>query len=144
MLRRKTIRALRVEQRDDSLGLAAATRRNLELDTSLSGNETATLFAVLDGSVTPMGSRALRRWLNRPLRAQPVLRERYHAIGALGDARGYEPLREQLRGVGDLERILARIALRSARPRDQPFSLSASAALFSDARRTATALLTPS
>jgi DNA mismatch repair protein MutS len=112
------IRALRVEQRDDSLGLDAATRRNLELDTSLSGNESATLFAVLDASVTPMGSRALRRWLNRPIRAQPVLRQRYHAVGALGESRRYEPLREQLRGVGDLERILARIALRSARPRD--------------------------
>jgi DNA mismatch repair protein MutS len=112
------IRALRVEQRDDCLGLDAATRRNLELDTSLSGNESATLFALIDASVTPMGSRALRRWLNRPIRARPVLRERYHAIGALGEARGYEQLREQLRGVGDLERILARIALRSARPRD--------------------------
>jgi DNA mismatch repair protein MutS len=112
------IRALRVEQRDDSLGLDAATRRNLELDASLSGNESATLFALLDVSVTPMGSRALRRWLNRPIRSQPLLRERYHAIGALGESRRYEPLREQLRGIGDLERILARIALRSARPRD--------------------------
>jgi DNA mismatch repair protein MutS len=112
------IRALRVEQRDDSLGLDAATRRNLELDTSLSGNESATLFAVLDASVTPMGSRALRRWLNRPIRAQPVLRERYHAIGAMAESRRYEPLREQLGAIGDLERILARIALRSARPRD--------------------------
>jgi DNA mismatch repair protein MutS len=112
------IRALRVEERDDSLGLDAASRRNLELDTSLSGNEAATLFAVLDSSVTAMGSRALRRWLNRPIRAQPVLRERYHAIGTLTDSRRYEPLREQLRAIGDLERILARVALRSARPRD--------------------------
>ncbi len=112
------IRALRIEERADSLGLDAATRRNLELDTSLSGNEAATLFAVLDSSVTAMGSRALRRWLNRPIRAQPVLRERYHAIGTLAESRRYEPLREQLREIGDLERILARVALRSARPRD--------------------------
>jgi DNA mismatch repair protein MutS len=112
------IRAMRVEERADSLGLDAATRRNLELDTSLSANEGATLFAVLDASVTAMGSRALRRWLNRPIRLQPLLRERYHAIGALAESRRYEPLREQLRDIGDLERILARVALRSARPRD--------------------------
>ena len=112
------IRALRVEQRADSLGLDAATRRNLELDTSLSANEGATLFAVLDASVTAMGSRALRRWLNRPIRSQPLLRQRYHAIGALAESRRYEPLRQQLRDIGDLERILARVALRSARPRD--------------------------
>jgi DNA mismatch repair protein MutS len=112
------IRAMRVEERADSLGLDAATRRNLELDSSLSGNETATLFAVLDSSVTAMGSRALRRWLNRPIRAQPVLRERYHAVATLAESRRYETLREQLRDIGDLERILARVALRSARPRD--------------------------
>jgi len=112
------IRAMRVEERADSLGLDAATRRNLELDSSLSGSETATLFAVLDSSVTAMGSRALRRWLNRPIRAQPVLRERYHALAALAESRRYEMLREQLRSIGDLERILARVALRSARPRD--------------------------
>jgi DNA mismatch repair protein MutS len=112
------IRAMRVEERADSLGLDAATRRNLELDTSLSVNEGATLFAVLDASVTAMGSRALRRWLNRPIRAQPVLRERYHAIGTMAESRRYEPLREQLHAIGDLERILARVALRSARPRD--------------------------
>src|SRR6202034_2217491 len=112
------IRSMRVEERADSLGLDAATRRNLELDTSLSGNDAATLFAVLDGSVTTMGSRALRRWLNRPIRAQPVLRERYHALASLAESRRYESLREQLRNIGDLERILARVALRSARPRD--------------------------
>jgi DNA mismatch repair protein MutS len=112
------IRAMRVEERGDALILDASTRRNLELDESLSGNEAATLFAVLDQSITAMGSRALRRWLNRPIRAQPVLRARYHAIAALSHSRRYEALREQLRAVGDLERILARIALRSARPRD--------------------------
>jgi len=60
----------------------------------------------------------LRRWLNRPIRSPPLLRQRYHAIGALAESRRYEPLREQLRDIGDLERILARVALRSARPRD--------------------------
>jgi DNA mismatch repair protein MutS len=112
------IRALQVEERSDALLLDAATRRNLELDRSLSGNESATLFAVVDATVTAMGSRALRRALARPLRAPVPLRQQYQAIAALIESRGFEALRERLRPIGDLERILARVALRSARPRD--------------------------
>jgi DNA mismatch repair protein MutS len=112
------IRALRVEERSHALLLDAVTRRNLEIDSSLAGDEAASLFAVLDHCVTAMGSRALRRWLNGPVREQPLLRARYHAVGALAESRRYEALLTPLRGVGDLERILARIALRSARPRD--------------------------
>jgi DNA mismatch repair protein MutS len=112
------IRALHVEERSDALLLDAASRRNLELDASLSGRDDATLLAVIDTCVTAMGSRQLCRWLNRPLRSQPLLRERYHAIGALIDGRGFGQVRPQLAGVGDVERILARVALRSARPRD--------------------------
>ncbi|MDE2252280.1 MAG: DNA mismatch repair protein MutS, partial [Gammaproteobacteria bacterium] len=112
------IRALHVEEAGDALAIDAATRRNLELDSSLNGNETATLLAVLDSTVTGMGARALRRWLGRPIRQRGLLLRRYQAIGALGAARACEPLHSLLRAVGDLERILARIALRSARPRD--------------------------
>lgn len=107
-----------VESASETIALDAATRRNLELDTHPSGSVEFTLLGVLDQSVTPMGARLLRRWLNRPLRSREVLRQRHQAIGALIDSRRYESLREQLRGVGDLERILARVALRSARPRD--------------------------
>ena len=112
------VRALTVEERGDALTLDAATRRNLELDASLSGNDEATLLAVIDSCVTAMGSRELRRWLNRPLTHQPLLRARYQALAALIDSRHYVRLREHLAGVGDIERILARVALRSARPRD--------------------------
>jgi len=112
------IRALHVEERGEALVLDAATRRNLELDASLSGREDATLFAVIDSCATTIGSRQLRRWLNRPLTAHPLLRERYHAIGALIEARAFDAVRRHLKGVGDVERILARVALRSARPRD--------------------------
>ena len=112
------IRALHVEERSDALMLDAASRRNLELDVSLTGNEDATLLAVLDSCVTAMGSRQLRRWLNRPLTSQRLLRGRYHAIGTLLDGRSFGVLRDHLQGVGDIERILARVALRSARPRD--------------------------
>ncbi len=112
------IRGLHVEERAEALVLDAATRRNLELDTSLSGNSDATLFALIDKCVTAMGSRQLRRWLNRPLTDQPTLRSRYQALDALIDGRRFEAVREHLDGVGDIERILARVALRSARPRD--------------------------
>jgi DNA mismatch repair protein MutS len=112
------IRGLHVEERTEALILDAATRRNLELDVSMSGNPDATLFALIDQCVTAMGSRQLRRWLNRPLTDQPTLRSRYQALGALIDGRRFEGVREHLQGIGDIERILARVALRSARPRD--------------------------
>jgi DNA mismatch repair protein MutS len=112
------IRELAVEGRGDALLLDAPTRRNLEIDSSLSGNEQATLFALLDVCVTAMGSRALRRALNRPITDRAQLNVRYQAIGALMDQRRFEAVRETLSGVGDIERILARVALRSARPRD--------------------------
>ena len=123
------IRALRVEERGEALMLDAASRRNLELDVSLSGREDATLFAVIDSCVTAMGSRQLRRWLNRPLTTQALLRARYHALGALIDARNFGGVRGHLEGVGDVERILARVALRSARPRDLTQLRSSLAAL---------------
>ena len=112
------IRSLHVEERTDALIIDAATRRNLELDVSLSGREDATVFALIDKCVTAMGSRELRRWLNRPLTDQAVLRSRYQALSALSDGRRFEDLRSHLHGIGDIERILSRVALRSARPRD--------------------------
>ena len=107
-----------VESAGETIALDAATRRNLELDTHPSGRIEHTLLGVLDDTVTPMGARLLRRWLTRPLRSRDLLRHRHQAIGTLIDSRRHEPLRELLRGVGDLERILTRVALRSARPRD--------------------------
>ncbi len=76
------------------------------------------MFAVIDHCVTAMGSRQLRRWLNRPLTEHATLEARYHALESLIDRRRFEGLREGLQGVGDIERILSRVALRSARPRD--------------------------
>jgi hypothetical protein len=79
-----------VEERGDALHLDAATRRNLEIDVSLSGQDSATLFALLDSTVTAMGSRNLRRWLNRPLTDQQQLRRRYQAVALMLDARRFE------------------------------------------------------
>jgi DNA mismatch repair protein MutS len=106
------------ESRDEALAMDAATRRNLELDTSLAGREDATLAGVIDRTATSMGARELRRWIRRPLRDRDALKRRYGAIAALIKADRYDGLRELLRGIGDVERVLARVALRSARPRD--------------------------
>ena len=112
------IRSLHTEYRDDSVQLDAASRRNLELDASLAGNSGHTLSAILDHTATAMGSRMLRRWIHRPLRDRSPLNLRLHAIQTLLDELHYQALHTQLRGIGDIERILTRIALRSARPRD--------------------------
>ncbi len=109
---------LAVESTDETVAMDAATRRNLELDSHPSGDVRYTLLAVLDATVTPMGSRALRRWLHRPLRDHATLRLRHQALGALIESGTLGVPREKLRAIGDLERILARVALRSARPRD--------------------------
>lgn len=106
------------ESADDAIALSAATRRHLELDARQDGRSGHTLLSVLDSTITPMGGRLLRRWLQRPLRDQALLGERHHAVQALMDAGADEGLREAFRGIGDLERILARVSLRSARPRD--------------------------
>ncbi len=111
------IHGISTEQNSDALLLDAATRRNLEIDASLAGRDEHTLAGVMDHCATPMGSRLLRRWLNRPLRDHATLQLRYAAVRALLNDKAAS-LHELLREVGDLERILARVALGSARPRD--------------------------
>ena len=112
------LRGIRCEERDEALQLDAATRRNLELDTSLSGRPESTLLGVLDRTATTMGGRELRRWIQRPLRSPAPREHRLEAIEALLDTGLHVGIHGLLRQVGDVERILARIALRSARPRD--------------------------
>jgi len=110
--------AIAVEASDGAIAMNAATRRHLELDTRVDGDTKTTLLGVLDSTVTPMGGRLLRRWLHRPLRDRRVVGERQHAVEVLAEQRVETPLREGFRALGDLERILSRVALRSARPRD--------------------------
>jgi len=112
------IHALRVESQDDAIQLDSATRRNLELEFNLAGGQEHTLAWVMDHTATAMGSRALRRWLNRPLRDQYLLKQRHQVISVLLEQSSFSALHSLLRKVGDVERILARVALRSARPRD--------------------------
>ncbi|BFM20185.1 DNA mismatch repair protein MutS [Gilvimarinus japonicus] len=112
------VRGLAYENRDEAVALDAATRRNLEIDLNLTGGDENTLFAVLNHTATAMGARLLRRWLNRPLRDMHTLVERQEALSVLTDNYKFEPVRELLKRIGDMERILGRLALRSSRPRD--------------------------
>ncbi|MCK5721083.1 MAG: DNA mismatch repair protein MutS, partial [Gammaproteobacteria bacterium] len=109
---------LHTESREDCLILDASTRHNLELSESISGHQKNTLSAILDHSATPMGSRLLHRWIHRPLRCHKILNQRQESIESLLMSQTYAELHELLRGIGDIERILTRIALKSARPRD--------------------------
>ncbi len=109
---------LSVERHDDAVIMDGPTRRNLELETSLSGHDRHTLAGVMDRCQSPMGSRLLRRWIQRPIRNHEALTGRYQAIDAILTGGAQESLAELLKGVGDVERILARVALRTARPRD--------------------------
>jgi len=112
------VRSLAYENRDEAVQMDAATRRNLELDLNLQGGEEHTLFSVLNRCSTAMGSRLLRRWLHRPLRTQNVLQTRLDAIDSLQKNYAFELSQQDLKQIGDLERILGRLALRSSRPRD--------------------------
>ncbi len=110
--------AIAIEASDGAIAMNAATRRHLELDTRVDGDTRHTLLGVLDSTITPMGGRLLRRWLHRPLRDRRILGERHQAVATLIDRGAERTLREHFHALGDLERILSRIALRSARPRD--------------------------
>jgi DNA mismatch repair protein MutS len=109
------------ERSDAYVRMDPATRRNLELTETLRGAPEPTLLSVVDECMTSMGSRLLRRWLHHPLRDPPSVAARHDAVAELADGDGREQTqaaRAALRTVADVERIAARIALRSARPRD--------------------------
>ncbi|MCM2680421.1 DNA mismatch repair protein MutS [Echinimonas agarilytica] len=112
------IRSIHPVDQNDTIQLDAATRKNLEITQSLSGDTATCLSAVLDKAATAMGSRLLKRWLHQPLRNQQVLTQRQQAIQEIIDEGYGDDLNAVLRHIGDVERILARVALRTARPRD--------------------------
>ncbi|MDX1571467.1 MAG: DNA mismatch repair protein MutS [Xanthomonadales bacterium] len=123
------IRSLTVETQSEMVLLDAATRRHLEIEINPGGRPEHTLVGILDRTATPMGGRLLRRWLNQPIRDQVSLRRRHQAIETLSNDARHEAIRELLKGIGDCERILTRIGLRSARPRDLSTLRAALAAL---------------
>jgi DNA mismatch repair protein MutS len=118
------VNTLLVAQDGALIALPETTRRNLELTQTLrgeSGSDAPTLFALIDSCMSGMGSRTLKQWLLNPARARAVANERLDAIAALSTTSltpAYKNLREQLKGISDVERITARIALRQVRPRE--------------------------
>ncbi|MBT8067835.1 MAG: DNA mismatch repair protein MutS [Gammaproteobacteria bacterium] len=112
------LQSIKVELRDDAVIMDGPTRRNLELEESLSGHDQHTLAGVMDRCQTAMGSRLLRRWIQRPLRDSATLMARYQALDAMITRAAVDALQTSLHGIWDIERILSRVALRSARPRD--------------------------
>ncbi len=111
------VRLLRVERAGDLLELPPSTQRNLELVQTLRGETSPTVLSLLDTCRSGMGSRLLRHWLLHPQRERATATKRHDAITQL-TAQGFEPLRDALRHVSDVERLTARIALRQVRPRE--------------------------
>ncbi len=111
------VNRLEVERPGELLDLPPATHRNLELTQTLRGESAPTLLSLLDSCRSGMGSRCLRQWLTHPQRDRQQATQRHEAIARLLDA-GYEPLRDALRHISDVQRITARIALRQVRPRE--------------------------
>ncbi|MDO9402190.1 MAG: DNA mismatch repair protein MutS [Polaromonas sp.] len=111
------VHSLQVLRSGELIELPQTTRRNLELTQTLRGEDSPTLFSLLDTCTTGMGSRALRRWLLSPHRERGQAQARLDAIAAL---RGglQQTLRARLKGCSDVERITARMALRQVRPRE--------------------------
>jgi DNA mismatch repair protein MutS len=107
----------RIERTSEYVSIDSTSRRNLEIETNLLGGRENTLMSLIDQCATPMGARLLRRWLHHPLRDQQRVKQRLHAVACLLE--NHRPqLRKLLVQAGDMERILARVALLSARPGD--------------------------
>lgn len=136
------IQDLCVEHSQEAVLLDATTQRNLELTESLSGNPAHSLAGLMDRTATPMGGRLLRRWLRRPSRKHEELQRRFDCIETLLSAGELDSLHAHLRQIGDLERILARIGLHTARPRDLA-QLRRALGVLPDLRAELSALETP-
>ena len=124
------LQAIKTEHITNSLLIDSASRRNLELTESLSSDKHQnTLYSILNQCNSAMGTRELKRWMQRPLKHQPTIRLRHQAVSQLIEYRLYENLADELKRIADIERISSRIALMSARPRDLTVLLSSLQAL---------------
>ena len=110
------INAISVESTTAYIQIDAATRRNLEIDLTLRGEVSPTLYSLLNTTQTAMGARLLRHWLHHPLQDRSLVLKRHEAIAELIPR--LTLLNPVLKPIGDIERITARIALTTARPRD--------------------------
>ncbi|MDH3689015.1 MAG: DNA mismatch repair protein MutS [Gammaproteobacteria bacterium] len=109
---------IQIHHSTDFVIIDRESRRNLEIEHNFRGGRDHTLIALMDHCQTAMGSRLMRRWFSGPIRDHEVLRRRHHAISVLLDAHAYDRVAKILRQVGDMERILGRVAMTTAKPRD--------------------------
>ena len=112
------VRSFSVRHHDDYLIIDAASRRNLEIETNLSGGTEHTLVSLLDNCANAMGARTLRRWLHGPVRNKQIIQQRLLAVDTLIQSLNQNQIHDLLKKCGDVERILTRVALGTARPRD--------------------------
>lgn len=111
------IKHIQIEQLNECVLLDAQTLKNLEICHTLNGEHKHTLLHLINKTATPMGSRLMKRWLTRPIRDRLALTERHQVIEYVLAKQLHDPLHQTLKGIGDLERILARIALKNVKPR---------------------------
>ncbi|KTC65624.1 DNA mismatch repair protein MutS (plasmid) [Legionella adelaidensis] len=107
-----------LENKNDFLQLDAQTQKHLEIFENVFGKTENTLFSILDKTASAMGGRMLKRWLGKPLFQCQTLTDRQEAIAILISEKKEIQIHEILKKICDVERILSRIALKSARPRD--------------------------
>ncbi len=112
------LNTITLEQTEDYLQLDASTQKHLELFENTQGGNQHSLASILDNTASTMGSRLLKRWLSRPLTSQHIIAERQKALHELIALQQPHLLYDLLRQIHDVERIVSRIALNSARPRD--------------------------
>ena len=112
------INAISVEVTSAYVQLDAATRRNLEIDMTLRGEASPTLYSLLNTTQTAMGARLLRHWLHHPMQDRNLVMKRHEAVAELIQTNVHSTLSQLLKNIGDIERITARVALKTARPRD--------------------------
>ena len=110
------VASVSAERAGEYVRMDAATRRNLEITETLRGEPSPTLFSLMDGCASGMGSRLLRHWLHHPLRDRTLVGARHEAVAALAGAA--TEVHGVLRRFSDVERIASRVSLKNARPRD--------------------------
>ena len=112
------LKGMQVQRNEDFIILDAVSRRNLEIDRSIDGRSEHSLCGIIDKTQTAMGARCLRRWLGQPTLDRMILNNRYNSIAELKQTAAYRELQTVLKPIADIERIRARIAIQTARPRD--------------------------
>lgn len=102
----------------DYMILDSSTRRNLEITMTTEGEKDGSLYSVLDYTNTPMGGRLLKKWISMPLKKKSNIQKRLDAVNDLFDSKKLTELKEELKKIGDIERLSTKIATQRANPRD--------------------------